>query len=294
MSANGAEDRGEAIWRWLRWTRWPVSGPLLALAVVTIACDVLTAWEEVSLGALGRVPISPALPIGVLLAWRLGLRRLGVDRTNRGAWREFTIGSVVALVFSLATYSVVVSGGPTEAFGLVLAALGEELVYRLAALLVIGALCAKILRRNWRNAEDWGTLPGVTALVVSGAVFTLLPGHVAQISDTLHALPFISLGVVLGYAVLRTGALIPATVVHAFLNLTTIATVANDSPPILRTLLAAATLVALIAGTVVAGLRIGVLRKLPAVFDPRTDSPSGAGGRRVSKGVGAPPVGAGS
>ena len=54
-------------------------------------------------------------------------------------------------------------------------------------------------------------------------MFTVLPGHVAQMSDTLHALPFVCLGMVLGYAMLRTGALLPAVVVHALLNLATIA-----------------------------------------------------------------------
>jgi hypothetical protein len=44
--------------------------------------------------------------------------------------------------------------------------------------------------RNWRNAEDWGVAPGLAALLAAGLVFTLLPGHVAQMSDTLHALPF--------------------------------------------------------------------------------------------------------
>jgi hypothetical protein len=35
-----------------------------------------------------------------------------------------------------------------------------------------------------------GVAPGLAALLAAGLVFTLLPGHVAQMSDTLHALPF--------------------------------------------------------------------------------------------------------
>src|SRR4029450_6799128 len=118
---------------------------------------------------------------------------------------------------------------------LILAALGEELVYRLAVLILVGAGTAKLLGRNWRNAEDWGVGPGLVALLAAGLVFTLLPGHVAQMSDTLHALPFACLGVVLGYAVLRTGALFPATVVHALLNLATIAAIAGTMSPEPRT-----------------------------------------------------------
>jgi membrane protease YdiL (CAAX protease family) len=81
-------------------------------------------------------------------------------------------------------------------------------------------------------------------------------------SDTLHALPFACLGVVLGYAVLRTGALLPASVVHAVLNLATIAAVVGTIPVPLRTALSASALVALVLGTTVAGMRLGILRRV--------------------------------
>ncbi|HLM19524.1 MAG TPA: CPBP family intramembrane glutamic endopeptidase, partial [Acidimicrobiia bacterium] len=86
-----------------------------------------------------------------------------------------------------------------------------------------------------------------------------------QISDTLHALPFVCLGMVLGYAMLRTGALLPAVVVHALLNLATIATFAGEMDPALRATLAAALLLALVLGTVVAGRRLGIFRRVPVV-----------------------------
>ncbi len=95
------------------------------------------------------------------------------------------------------------------------------------------------------------------------SIFTVLPGHVAQISDTFHALPFVALGMVLGYAMLRTGALLPAVVVHALLNLATIATFKGEIPPALRSTLAASLLIALILGTVVAGRRLGIFRLVP-------------------------------
>ena len=94
-------------------------------------------------------------------------------------------------------------------------------------------------------------------------MFTLLPGHVAQMSDALHALPFACLGVVLGYAVLRTGALFPAAVVHALLNLATIAALEGQVAPLVRGALAAAALVTLVLATVVAGVRLGILIPVP-------------------------------
>jgi hypothetical protein len=246
-------------WRWLRWTRWPLRRSIVAIAAVTVAFDVTTAWAGVSLGHLGRIPVSPTLPLEAVLALMVGLRRLGVDRANIAAWSEFIAMSGAALLFGVAEYSVHI-GGFREAMGLVLAALDEEMVYRLAVLVLVGAVAARVMGRDWRNAENWGTGPGIVALLSAGLVFTLLPGHLAQVSDSLHAVPFACLGVLLGYAVLRTGALFPAAVVHALLNLATIAALAGEMSLGLRTALSATALVALLLGTVVAGRRLGLLR----------------------------------
>ncbi|MFA5883951.1 MAG: CPBP family intramembrane glutamic endopeptidase [Acidimicrobiia bacterium] len=260
-------------WRWRSWTRWPLNLPIVLLALVTVVIDVATAWMDISLGSLGRVPMSPALPLGVALAYFVGFRRLGLDPANRRAWAEFLIVSSVALVWAAYRYSVRI-GGTREAIGLVIAALGEELVYRLAVLIVVGAVVAKLTGHNWRNAEAWGPVAGISALIAGGLIFSLLPGHVEQMNSALTALPFASLGVVLGYAVLRTGALLPAVVVHAFLNIATIAVLAGEVSVEMRTALALASLVALVSGTIVAGLRLGMLRRAPVEVDLRKPSPA--------------------
>ncbi len=270
--AEIADRAGERwSWRWRSWTRWPLSLPIVGLALLTVVVDVGTAWLDVSLGSLGRVPVSPALPLGILLAVMVGLRRLGLDPANRRAWREFLAVSSVALVYAGWSYAVKI-GGPAESVGLILAALGEELVYRLAVLIVVGVAVAAVMRRPWRNAEDWGAVPGIAALLAGGLVFTLLPGHIAQMSGALTALPFASLGVVLGYAVLRTGALLPAAVVHAFLNIATIAVIVGDVSIGMRTTFAFVALVALVSGTTVAGMRLGILRRAPISLDLRKSS----------------------
>ena len=146
--ANHAGERWN--WRWRSWTRWPLSLPIVLLALATVVVDVGTAWLDVSLGTLGRVPVTPALPLGILLALLVGLRRLGLDPANRWAWREFLVVSSVALVYAMWSYAVHI-GGTAESIGLVLAALGEELVYRLAVLIVV-AFVAMVMRRPLRNA----------------------------------------------------------------------------------------------------------------------------------------------
>jgi membrane protease YdiL (CAAX protease family) len=261
---RGSSPHVAFVWRWCRWTRWPLTGAIVAVAALTVGFDVVTAWLGFNFGSLGAVPISPTLPIELLLVAMVGWGRLGLDRTNLDAWREFLAIAGAALVFGVWEYSIHI-GGFAEAIGLVLAALDEEIVYRLAVLILVGACAAKLSGRNWRNAEDWGAGPGLVAIVASGVVFTLLPGHVAQMSDTLHALPFVCLGMVLGYAMLRTGALLPAVVVHALLNLATIAAFDGEISVALRTSLAATALVALVLGTVVAGRRLGIFRLVPVV-----------------------------
>ncbi len=261
-SADAARTRVRVVWRWCRWTRLPLTPAILVVAGLTVVIDVGTAWADIGFGHLGRVSVSPAIPLGVLLALMVGKRRLGLDRANLIAWREFLVVSGTALLFGMLQYSMNL-GGSREAFGLSLAALGEELVYRLAVLILVGATCAALAGRNWRNAEDWGVGPGIVALLAAGLVFTMLPGHVAQMSDGLHALPFACLGVVLGYSVLRTGALFPAAVVHALLNLATIAAFEGEVSQAVRSALAASALIALLLATIVAGVRLGILRPFP-------------------------------
>ncbi len=190
------------------------------------------------------------------------MRRVGLDRVNLEAWREFLIIGGAAMCFGVYQFAQH-PNGLADGLGLVVGALGEELVYRVAVLMVVGAATAKLLGRNWRNSEDWGAVAGMTALFAAGFVFMLLPGHVAQMSDTFHAVPFACLGVVLGYAVLRTGALLPATVVHALLNLTTIAALDGAVSVHLRSAIAALALITLVLATIVAGMRLGILRRMP-------------------------------
>ena len=233
-SENPSDSAPQHVWRWCRWTRWPLSPAIVAVAALTVAFDVTTAWFDVTLGHLGRVPVSPTLPLEILLVAMIGFRRLGLDRSNIWAWREFLGVSTAVILFGVYEYAEHV-GGFAEGLGLVLAAFDEEMVYRLAILVLVGSLCAKVSGHNWRHTEDWGVGPGVIAVFASGLVFALLPGHVAQMSDSLHAL----------------------------LNLATIAAWQGEISMPLRTALAASALIALLLGTIVAGRRLGIYRKMP-------------------------------
>jgi hypothetical protein len=267
-----ANERGRAThaawwtWQWRGWAPWRLDGVVLVLAASAVVLDVASAWLDISLGAIGRIPVSPALPVALLLAARLGVARLGWTRADARAWREVAVGLGLVLVGAVVAYSVDVAG-PGAAGGLVAAAAGEELVYRLAVVVVAGALAARVLGRDWRRPDRWGTGPGLVGLVAGAVAFSALPGHVVQMSSLASAVPFASLAVLLGWVVLRTGAIWPAIAAHALLNLTTITVTATEAPGALRLALAAATLGAVVVGADVAGRRTGRLRPVPSVID---------------------------
>ncbi len=265
-AVTAAAVEGRWALRWRGWADWPLSPGILLLAALTVLVDVTTAWTGTSLGALGRIPISPGLPLAVLLVARIGAGRLGFRRRDLAAWREFALGVGAVLVLATVGYAATL-GRPVEAGGLLVAALGEELVFRLAAVVLLGALVARLLGRDWRNPKDWGPAPGFVALGAAAVVFTALPGHVEQMTSPITMMSFASLALVLGYTVLRTGAIWPAVMVHALVDLVTLAAWQGAGAPGLRVAVAALSLLALVAAADLAGRRLGLRVRLPAVID---------------------------
>jgi membrane protease YdiL (CAAX protease family) len=253
-------------WRWRGWAPWRLEPVIVALAALAVLLDLATAWADVSLRWLGGVPISPALPLAGAAAVGIGASALGCTRSGVRAWRELAIVAGALMVIAGAV-AIVELGGAGVALGLVVAAVGEELVFRLAVLVVAGALVARLAGRDWRRVESWGTGTVVAALLAGALAFSSLPGHVAQIHGPGSAVPFASLGVLFGWVVLRTGALWPAVVAHALLNFVTLTAARVGAPTSLRLALAAATLIGLVVGADVAGRRTGRLRPVPSVID---------------------------
>jgi hypothetical protein len=252
--------------RWRGWADWSLTPATIVLAATAVGLDVTTAWTGVSLGALGRIPISPALPLALVLMARLHRSRAGRSGAGWVAWREFAVGVGAVLAVATVWYAVAL-GRPVEAGGLIVAAVGEELVFRVAAVLVIGAVVAAALGRDWAHPRRWGAGPGLVGLTGAALVFTALPGHVDQITGATTSVSFASLALVLGYTVLRTGAVWPAAVVHALLNLTTITAWNHGGLAELRLGIAAGALLALVAASDVAGRRLGLRVRVPTVVD---------------------------
>jgi hypothetical protein len=271
QAADQAADRATAsgwAWRWTGWASWPISTAVLWVCGVAVAVDVATSWWGQPQWYLGRVSMSPAIPLGLLLVVLIGPRDLGFSKRHFAAWREFLIlGGPVLLVWCTSYPQSVAERRDIE--GIVVAVAGEELVYRLAAVVLFGALYARLAGRNWRDTAQWGTGPAIGGLVAAGLVFSLLPGHVQQMDGAANVLPFLSLAVLLGYTALRSGSIIPGFLVHLTIDLAALAFFAGALPNSLRVVVDVGSLIGLELGLMLAGRRLGMRRRMPRVIDLR-------------------------
>jgi hypothetical protein len=255
-------------WRWVGWASWPISPAVLWVCAAAVLVDVTSSWLGEPAWYLGRISMSPALPLGALLIALIGPRHLGCSRRNLRAWREFLmLGGPIVLVWCISYPQTVAAWRDVE--GIVVAVAGEELVYRLAAVVLIGAACARLAGRNWRDTAAWGTGPALGGLVGAGLVFSSLPGHVEQMTGAANVVPFLSLAVLLGYVALRSGSLLPGFLVHLTIDLAALAFFAGELPSTLRVLIDVGALVGVVLGLMLAGRRLGLRREVPRVIDLR-------------------------
>lgn len=272
--ARGSRDTFDATssgwgWRWVGWASWSISPAALWLAGTALVVDVASSWWGRPDWYVGRVLLSPALPLALLLALLVGPRVLGFSRHNLRVWREFLVLGAGLVLLGGSAYPPS-STATRELEGVFLAIVTEELVYRLAAVVLIGALCARLAGRNWRDTADWGTGSALAALVGAGVVFSALPGHVDQITGASNAFAFLSLGIVLGYAALRTGSLLPGLLVHLAIDLAALDYLAGRLSGGVRVLVGVLALVSLVFGLLTAGRRLGLRMRVPAVIDLRS------------------------
>jgi hypothetical protein len=255
-------------WRWTGWASWPISSAVLWVCAVAVVVDVATSWWGEPEWYLGQVLLSPALPLCAVLIALIGPRHLGFSRRSLLAWREFLmLGGPVVLVWCISYPDTVAAWRDVE--GIVVAVAGEELVYRFAAVILIGAACARIAGRNWRDTAEWGTGPAIGGLVGAGIIFSSLPGHVEQMTGAANVVPFLSLAVLLGYVALRSGSIIPGFLVHLAIDLAALAFLAGELPSELRVLIDIGALFGLVLGLMLAGRRLGMRRRVPRVIDLR-------------------------
>jgi hypothetical protein len=184
---------------------------VLLLAAVTVAVEVAGLTGAITTIEVGRVILSPSLIPALVLAIACGDRLLGRARTRPAAtafWTAAGLASVMGAVLYLRT------DYPADVPGLILAALDEELVYRLA----IPAVLALLLR----SVKVSPPLARLAGFVVAGAWFVLLPGHREQMDSVVTVVPFLAFAGLSAVMVYRSGSVLAMATAHAVSNLLTI------------------------------------------------------------------------
>jgi hypothetical protein len=269
-------------WRWTGRPSWPITPFTLVLAATAIVTDMLSSWADSSPWHLGRVAVTPGLPVGVALVLAMGAAHVGCGRRSMRASRELLmLGAPIVTLWALAYPRDVLGFADME--GVVLAVATEELVYRLAAIVLLGAAFARLAGRDWRDVARWGDGPALAAVLGSAVLFGVLPGHVEQMTGVANVASFLSVALLLAYSALRTGSILPGFLVHLALDLAALAFLAGDLPAALRVLVDAGALVGLVLGALLAGRRLGLRARVPRVIDLR--SPALAGGARSAGGA---------
>jgi membrane protease YdiL (CAAX protease family) len=179
-----------------------------ALTVVTEICFLTGVAPEIEMGGLDlSMAVIPALALGAACGDRL-VGRSSLRRVATWYWLG-TCGLLIALS------AVYLFGEGFELFAaLVVAALGEELIYRLAAPAVFAVLL-KYGGLSNRRAR-------LAGLAAAGAWFVLLPGHHDQMDSGAGPLPFVAYAIFSAALVYRSGSILPMAMAHAIVNLVTV------------------------------------------------------------------------
>lgn len=192
---------------------------VLWASAFTVVVEVLSIAGVLPPVKIGRMPLSlsliPALGLGVACGDRL-LGRSTLRRVAIGYW------IVAGLALTVLAGFYMHFGQGALFIALAAAALGEELVYRLAIPAVVAV------------ALIYGGVPPTRAriagLVLAGLWFVALPGHRDQMHSPAGAVPFVAFAALSAIIVYRSGSVLPMAVSHAVVNMLTFLVWNNDLP----------------------------------------------------------------
>ena len=244
--------------RWCGWWHPQCWGPVVPLAAAIVAAEAYEVWTGAGWRPDAGVAVTPVLPAAVLLATLVGWRTLGFSARHLRAWGECAACTAALLVIVSVVFLVRV-GPPRALFSFLAGATEEELVFRLAAPLAAGGITAWIRRRSPVDLTAWGTGPRIVALTVASVSFTVAPGHLAQAGAVWRLVPFVALGLLLSYVVLRTGNVVVGLILHVLLNLSTVCYLTGSIPRAAWAFVVIVALAGYARGVERAGRRLGLV-----------------------------------
>jgi membrane protease YdiL (CAAX protease family) len=244
--------------RWCGWWHPQCWAPVVPLAAAVVAAEGWEVWTGAGWRPAGGVAVTPVLPAAALLATLVGWRAVGFSARQLRAWGECAACTTALLVLMTVVYLARV-GPPRALLSLLAGATEEELVFRLAAPLAAGGIAAWIRGRSPVDLPGWGTGPRLVALTVASLSFTVAPGHLAQAAAAWRLVPFVALGLLLSYVVLRTGNVVVGLFLHVLLNLATVCYLSGSIPRPAWALVVIVALAGYARGVERAGRRLGLV-----------------------------------
>ncbi len=210
-------------------------GPVSALGLTAVAALALRCAGPLlaPLGRLGAAAAGSILCVGlpaVLAIGRAGAPRLPLARPSGGAWLGTLLTGLGMPSVSYLLYVAcepLLGGWRIGSNGLTTRFLAESLQQPLAAvvaLALVPAVCEELLFRGCVLPRIADSLGKAWAVVLSAILFAV--AHLDLVAVPPRAL----LGVVLGYAVVRTASLWPAIVLHGVNNAAALALAAWVAP----------------------------------------------------------------
>ncbi|MCB1038014.1 MAG: CPBP family intramembrane metalloprotease [Acidimicrobiales bacterium] len=195
---------------------------LSGLTALVELADVMGALPGIEIGGL---TLSTSLIPSLALALACGSRLLG-----RSTLRHAAVGFWVTVGVLLPVLSLLyLREGRLELVpSLILAALNEELVYRLAVPAVIAAAL-----RLGKVRPGPARIAGLTGAALW---WCLLPGHVEQMTSPAGLLPYAAFAGLSAFIVYRSGSILPMAIGHAISNLLTVLMWKSAVPADLRSI----------------------------------------------------------
>lgn len=184
---------------------------ILMGAALTMITEILSLLRLLPLLHIGGINLSASTVPALALAVGCGDRLLG-----RSSLRRLTVwfwllatGTLLGLLMIYLAYD-----RGSLYLALLLAALNEELVYRLAVP-VMASVALMFTGMGMHRAR-------LVGFALAGVWFVFLPGHQAQMDTPTGPLPFIAYAVLSAALVYRSGSIIPMAAVHAVMNMITL------------------------------------------------------------------------
>lgn len=186
-------------------------------ALVVVCTEILGLMGVLPQFDIGRMTLPFSVIPGAVLLGLLGRRAFGRPTSPEGAL-PLWVASILGMGFG--TVLLARAGHLIEAPAVLVAAVGEEVVYRFAVPSVVAAVLLA-----WKVPVKPARIAG---FAVAAVWFVLLPGHRMQVDGLIEILPFVAFAALSAVVAYRSGSIAATGAVHTVMNMLAILVLGGD------------------------------------------------------------------